>query len=187
MRIHLGKKDHKCPHCDYSSVRKDNLRSHMKTHDKINNQSTTKKRTTPTSGLSTFLNQRFSSPIFKNSDKNRNHFYNLGKLHKNLDLNYASNRFYPSTNSSFQYFSQPNTFAYHPLDPVIKRRRFEEQTVNKRFAKLTDTTEQQTRMETDQSVKDKYTQQEISSAIEKSTKKHCDLFRPYEDLVTKIY
>ena len=38
MRIHLGKKNHKCPHCEYKSVRKDNLKSHMKTHYKNNKE-----------------------------------------------------------------------------------------------------------------------------------------------------
>ena len=34
MRIHTGEKTHKCPYCNYKSVRKDNLKSHMKTHEK---------------------------------------------------------------------------------------------------------------------------------------------------------
>ena len=156
MRIHLGKKDHKCPHCDYSSVRKDNLKSHLKTHDKNNDQSATKKRTTPTSDLPMFLNhQRFASPIFKNSDKSRNHFYNQMKFDKSLDFNYDSNRFYPSTNSSFKYVPQPYSFAYDPSAAVIKRRRFEEQTDNKSSAKITEITEQRTRVEIDQNVKHK--------------------------------
>lgn len=34
MRIHSGEKSHTCPFCPYKSVRKDNLKSHMKTHEK---------------------------------------------------------------------------------------------------------------------------------------------------------
>ena len=34
MRIHTGEKSHQCPYCHYKSVRKDNLKSHMKTHEK---------------------------------------------------------------------------------------------------------------------------------------------------------
>lgn len=34
MRIHSGEKSHQCPYCPYRSVRKDNLKSHLKTHEK---------------------------------------------------------------------------------------------------------------------------------------------------------
>jgi len=34
MRIHSGEKSHQCPYCPYKSVRKDNLKSHLKTHEK---------------------------------------------------------------------------------------------------------------------------------------------------------
>lgn len=34
MRIHSGEKTHQCPWCPYRSVRKDNLKSHLKTHEK---------------------------------------------------------------------------------------------------------------------------------------------------------
>ncbi|CAG5102617.1 Oidioi.mRNA.OKI2018_I69.chr1.g386.t1.cds [Oikopleura dioica] len=34
MRIHSGEKSHQCPWCPYRSVRKDNLKSHLKTHEK---------------------------------------------------------------------------------------------------------------------------------------------------------
>ena len=188
MRIHLGKKDHKCPHCDYSSVRKDNLKSHMKTHDKNNKQSTTRKRITPTSDLPTYLNhQRFSSPVFKNSDKNRNSFYNRVKFHNSLEHNYAPNSFYPPINSSFKDIPRPYTFLYDQLAPVIKRRRFEEQLDNKSSAKTTEITEQRTRVEIDQNVENKSmsTQQKTSPAIEKGSKKINYLFRPYEDIVGK--
>ena len=34
MKIHSGEKQHKCPYCPYKSVRKDNLNSHLRTHEK---------------------------------------------------------------------------------------------------------------------------------------------------------
>ena len=34
IKIHTGNKEHKCKFCSYSSVRKDNLKSHMKTHER---------------------------------------------------------------------------------------------------------------------------------------------------------
>ena len=34
FRIHSGEKTHQCPWCPYRSVRKDNLKSHLKTHEK---------------------------------------------------------------------------------------------------------------------------------------------------------
>ena len=34
LRIHSGEKSHQCPYCPYKSVRKDNLKSHLKTHEK---------------------------------------------------------------------------------------------------------------------------------------------------------
>ena len=34
FRIHSGEKSHQCPYCPYKSVRKDNLKSHLKTHEK---------------------------------------------------------------------------------------------------------------------------------------------------------
>ncbi|MEL6741121.1 MAG: C2H2-type zinc finger protein [Planctomycetota bacterium] len=45
MRIHTGDKTHQCPYCNYKSVRKDNLKSHMKTHEKHMNNAAA---TTPT-------------------------------------------------------------------------------------------------------------------------------------------
>lgn len=38
MRIHSGEKQHCCPYCPYKSVRKDNLNSHLKTHEKHRQQ-----------------------------------------------------------------------------------------------------------------------------------------------------
>ena len=115
MRIHLGKKDHKCPHCDYSSVRKDNLKSHMKTHDKNNDQSTTRKRTTPTSDLPTFLNhQQYSSPIFKKREKGRNNLMNDVIIQRSIELINGHNKFYPSIKSSFQCIPQTYPFPYNP-------------------------------------------------------------------------
>ena len=131
MRIHLGKKDHKCPHCDYSSVRKDNLKSHMKTHDKNNDQSTTRKRTTPTSDLPTFLNhQQFALPKLKGS--NHNNFKNSEQMRRQNStiqngstLNYASNGFYPSMYPGLY----GNTFCIDSLSTLNKRRKIEEQTI----------------------------------------------------------
>ena len=34
IKIHTGNKEHKCQFCSYSSVRGDNLKSHMKTHER---------------------------------------------------------------------------------------------------------------------------------------------------------
>ena len=200
MRIHLGKKNHKCPLCDYSSVRKDNLKSHMKTHDKNNDQSTTRKRTAPTSDLPTFLNnQQFTTKLnvfnhnnFKNSELMRRQQFitqndSTLNFQKSFELNTAPNRFYPSINSSFNDIPQLYTFPYSPLAQIIKRRRFEKQTENKRSAVITYIPEQQTSLEVNRIVKDKYmnTQRKSPTAIDKRSKKLGDLFRPYEDIFTK--
>ena len=66
MRIHLGKKDHKCPHCSYRSVRKDNLRSHMKTHYK-NKHRPKRENFTPVRVFPTRLrHQTVEFPVNKN-------------------------------------------------------------------------------------------------------------------------
>ena len=136
MRIHLGKKDHKCPHCDYSSVRKDNLKSHMKTHDKNNDQSTTRKQTTPTSDLQTFLNhQQFTLPKvnefyhnnFKKNEQMERHHSNRQNGSK---LNYASNGFYQPM--------YPDLYGNRSIITLNKRRKIENQTINGISAKVSE-------------------------------------------------
>ena len=139
MLIHLGKKDHKCPHCDYSSVRKDNLKSHMKTHDKNNHQSTTRKRTTPTSDISASLNyKRFKSSRFTNVDTNRNEPHNPLIMHNNQRNNYTPNGLYSYIRSSLHgvRFLQQNTFAYDQMATVNNQRQCEE-TFDKSSEKVT--------------------------------------------------
>ena len=142
MRIHLGKKDHKCPHCDYSSVRKDNLKSHMKTHDKNDGQQNTRKRTTQTSDLPTFFNhQQFALPKlndsnnFKNSEQMRIHNYTK---QNGSTLNYASNGFYQPMYPDLY----GNTFCTDSLTTLIKRRKIEDQTINEIAAKVSEIDEE---------------------------------------------
>ena len=201
MRIHLGKKDHKCPHCDYSSVRKDNLKSHMKTHDKINDQSTTRKRTTPSSGLPNYVNyQQITFPRMTATGQStkvitggpiRKSLYNLETLKRNFGLNSTSIEFDPSMQQCLQGKILPgqSKFSYDQMAPPTKQRRYEDVTKNRNSAKITDVTEQQFSCGTETNrklkVKSANEQQNVSTETRKRNEKHVNLFRPYEDLVTK--
>ena len=70
----------------------------------------------------------------------------------------------------------------------MKRRRLEGQTNNKISAVTTCITKKETSKKPIKIVKDKSlnTKHKISAAIEKSSKKYGELFRPYEEIVTKI-
>ena len=181
MRIHLGKKDHKCPHCDYSSVRKDNLKSHMKTHDKNNNQSTTRKRTTPTSDLPTFLNhQQFSLPKLNGSNHNNFQQSETMRRHHSTKqngsaLNYASNGFYPPMYPGLY----GNTFSTDSLS--TKRRKIEDQKINGTSAKISEIAEEPIKCELKKPFckENKFAikNQEISTINDK--KDSVELFRPY--------
>ena len=187
MRIHLGKKDHKCPHCDYSSVRKDNLKSHMKTHDKNNDQSTTRKRTTPTSDLPALLNyKRFKSSRFTNVDKNGNERNNHLTIHNNYGISHAPNRFYPQISSSFNGNLFQQQYAFAKKANIIKQRQCEEAFV-KSSEKITDITEKQPSCTFERNGEGKTVnrQQQLSTVTGNSKNKLVDLFRPYQDMITK--
>ena len=174
MRIHLGKKDHNCPHCDYSSVRKDNLKSHMKTHDKNNDQSTTRKRSTPTSDLSALHSyKRYKSSNFTNVNTNGNKSHNHLPIHKNYGNNYASKRLYPHIHTSLHgnMFQQQYVFAYNQMANVIKQST--EEVFNKSSEKFSDITEKQSNSKLERSEEDKTVnrQQQLSTVTEKRKKK----------------
>ena len=183
MRIHLGKKDHKCPHCDYSSVRKDNLKSHMKTHDKNNDQSTTRKRTTPTSDLPTFLNhQQFALPRINES--NQSNFKNSKQIRihhstkqNGSTLNYAFNGFYPSVYPGLY----GNTFCTDSLSTLNKRRKIEDQKINVISANISEKAEEPIKCE----VKKTFSEEDKFAAKKQQILKINDkidpveLFRPY--------
>ena len=172
MRIHLGKKDHKCPHCDYSSVRKDNLKSHMKTHDKNNDQSNTRKRTTPTSDLSTLLcNKRFKSSDFYNVHTNKNEFRNNLTIHNSDGINYAPNGLEQQIHTTLHgnIFPQQYFFSCNQLANVIKRRQCEE-IFDNRSEKIIDKTKKQSSCKLGKSEENKtvYMQQQLSKANKKT-------------------
>ena len=102
MRIHLGKKDHKCPHCSYSSVRKDNLRSHMKTHyknkDRPKRENFTPVRVFPTRLHHQTVNFPVNKNIFETSAQNDifwSHVSHIGGFPK-FRIREFSNEMYPS-------------------------------------------------------------------------------------------